>query len=53
MTEQFWMYNSLFECRIGPHCLGIVIDHLTECDVVDVVPAPNLHVKLAVEDAKL
>jgi len=25
----------------------------TECDVVDIIPAPNLHIKLAVEDAKL
>ena len=47
------MYKSLFQCRVGPLCLGIVINHLTECDVVDIIPAPNLHIKLAVEDAKL
>ena len=47
------MYKSLFQCRVRPLCLGIVINHLTECDVVDIIPAPNLHIKLAVEDAKL
>jgi len=54
MTESVLdVQESLFECRIGPLCLGIVINHLTECDVIDVIPAPNLHIKLAIEDAKL
>ena len=54
MTESVLdVQESLFECRVGPLCLGIVINHLTECDVIDIIPAPNLHIKVSVEDAKL
>ena len=54
MTESVLdVQESLFQCRVGPLCLGIVINHLTECDVIDIIPATNLHIKLAVEDAKL
>jgi len=53
MTESVLdVQETLLECRVGPLCLGIVINHLTECDVVDVIPASNLYIKLAVEDAK-
>jgi len=49
MTESVLdVQESLFQCRVGPLCLGIVINHLTECDVIDIIPAPNLHIKLAV-----
>jgi len=35
--------------QVSPLCLGIVINHLTECKVIDIIPAPNLHIKLAVK----
>ena len=43
----------LLECWIGPAGLCIVINHLTEADVVDVISTTNSHIKLAVEDVKL
>lgn len=45
--------KSSLESGVGPLCLGIVINHLTEGIVVDVISSSDLHIKLAVEKHKL
>jgi len=52
LSYMYVCYKSL-EGGVRPAGLGIVINHLTECYVVDVISSSYPHIKLAVEQLEL